>query len=131
MILFFLLFLSKDAIQSSLHVCTLYCVPGTCECVQDKPSKLTQRESFEFERLFTLFSQLTVSRVVGLLLSCLCGQSVSTILALLLLFIRPFRPYFSLVSSSFVPQWYYTVLVARRDYHPGTQIPRLRSPFII
>jgi len=45
------------------------------ECVQDKPSKLTKRESYEIERLFTVFSQPTVGRLVGLLLSCLCEQS--------------------------------------------------------
>jgi len=37
------------------------------------------------------------------------------------------HPAISLVSSSFVQQWYYVVLVVRRDYHPGGADPRFHS----
>ena len=99
---------------NSLSMCA-HCIPGTYESVQDKSSKLTKRESFEFECLVTLFSHL-------LSMQAECGDDVGLTCA------YPAIPALSLVSPPFVPQWYYTVLVARMDYHP---ISRSRSPFIL
>jgi len=116
-----LLFLSNDAI--SLHVCTasLACM----KVFKTSPRNLPSASLSNLNVCLLVFAADGKSGGRSLAFLFMRAECVDDIG---LTFAYPATPSLSLVSPPFVPQWYYTVLVAQRDYQP---ISRLRSPFII